>query len=158
LDWVQFVGRTVTAWQQDKLSGSLGFTVPYWFNGATNNVPRVTFDGSTGYPFQLSLGLLAPLPQTVLNVMAYRNTPAGSNGSEALFQSNLQPLVAAKSETQLLLGQETGNFQPPSITFYGLGCPAFQSAAAQIGTTFGDDPNYAGIAINDVETYLALCP
>lgn len=157
-DWLRFVQTTVADWQRDGLTGSLGFTVPYWFDGATGGVPEVTFAGATSYPFQLSLGLLAPLPDTVLDVMAYRNTVTGSNGSEALFDTNLQAVVAAGSHTTLLFGQETGDVKPRSITFYGLGCAALQSAAAQIGSAFDGAAGYGGIAVDDVETLLSLCP
>jgi hypothetical protein len=158
LDWLRFVQRTVSTWQQDGLAGTLGFTVPYWFNGGNGGVPAVTFAGARGYPFQLALGLLAPLPATALNVMAYRNTTGGPNGSEALFSANLQLVVASGSNTALLLGQETGPVKPPSITFSGLGCGAFQTAVGHIETTFGTAANFSGIPVDDVETLLALCP
>ncbi len=158
VDWLRFVQTMVNDWQQDGLVGSLGFTVPYWFDGDNGGVPRVTFDGIEGYPFQLSLALLAPLADTVLNVMAYRDTTSGPNGSNALFNANLQLAVAAGSHTSLLLGQETGKAKPTSITFYGKGCAAFQTAVNQIGTAFGEDQNYSGIPVDDVESLLALCP
>ena len=158
VDWLRFVQTMVTTWQHDGLSGSLGFTVPYWFNGDTGGVPQVTFDGAKGYPFQLSLALLAPLAHTALNVMAYRSTTAGPNGSEALFKANMQLAVAAGSHTSLLLGQETGHVNPASITFYGKGCAAFQTAVNQIESAFGEDVNYAGTPVDDVESLLALCP
>ncbi len=157
LDWVQFVHTTVSAWRSDGLIGSLGFTVPFWFNGDYASVPQITFGGVTGYPFQLALGLVASLPQTNFNVMAYRNTTSGSNGSEALFNANLL-LVAAGSNTTLLLGQETGRSKPASITFYRKGCADFDNAVSQIGTTFGANAHYGGIPVDDVETLLALCP
>jgi hypothetical protein len=158
LDWLTFIQRVVATWRSDGMKGRLGFTVPYWFDGSNGNVPKVTFDGSKGYPFQLALPLLAPLDDTVLNVMAYRNFTAGSNGSIALFESNMAAVVAEGSSTSLLLGQETGNVQPADVTFYGLGCETFETAASQLHVRFGSEPNYAGDAIDDVETMLALCP
>jgi hypothetical protein len=92
------------------------------------------------------------------DVMAYRNFTAGSNGSIALFEPNMAAVVAGGSSTNLLLGQETGNVQPPDVTFYGLGCAAFETAASQLHVQFDSDPNYSGDAIDDVETMLALCP
>jgi hypothetical protein len=158
LDWLKFIQHVVSTWSCDKMMGRLGFTVPYWFDGSNGNVPEVTFDGSKGYPFQLALPLLAPLDDTVLNVMAYRNFTAGSNGSIALFDPNMAAVVAEGSSTNLLLGQETGNVRPPDVTFYGLGCSAFETAASQLHVKFDPDPNYAGDAVDDVETMLALCP
>jgi hypothetical protein len=157
LDWLRFIQKVVATWRSG-MTGRLGFTVPYWFDGSNGNVPEITFDGSTGYPFQLALPLLAPLNDTVLNVMAYRNFTAGSNGSIALFEPNMAAVVAEGSSTNLLLGQETGNVKPPDVTFYGLGCAAFETAASQLHVQFDSDPNYAGDAIDDVETMLALCP
>ena len=61
VDWLRFVQTMVTDWQHDGLSGSLVFTVPYWFNGDNGGVPQVNFAGARGYPFQLSLALLTPL-------------------------------------------------------------------------------------------------
>ena len=157
-DWVRFIAATVSTWRADGLGGRLGFTVPYWFDGATGGVPRVTDEGSSGYPFQLALGLLAPLPDTVLNVMAYRNTTSGPNGSLALFGSNIDAVNSAGSTTELLAGQETGNVQPAETTFYGMPCSTFVAATNQITDAFDGDASYQGIAVDDVESLEALCP
>lgn len=147
----------MTAWQRTGLPGRLGFTVPYWFDGDTGGVPEATFDGSTDYPFQLALGVLSPVADTVLNVMAYRNTTTGSNGSVALFAGNLNAAVAAGSDTELLVGQETGDVTPSEITFYGTSCARFDQATSQIAAAFDGDASYQGIAVDDVESLVALC-
>lgn len=157
-DWLRFIGSTVTAWQSDGLSGRLGFTVPYWFDGDTGGVPRVTFGGVTNYPFQLALTVLSPLSETTLNVMAYRNTTSGPNGSVALFGGNVNAVIAAGSQTQLLAGQETGDVRPAETTFYGLTCGTFETATGQIADAFDGDAPYQGIAVDDVESLEALCP
>jgi hypothetical protein len=157
-DWLTFIESTVSTWRSDGLSGRLGFTVPYWFHGNSRTVPRVTFDGSKNYPFQLALGLLSPLPDTVLNVMAYRNSTVGSNGSVALFDGNLTAALAAGSTTELLVGQETGDAAPSDTTFYGLTCADFDTATTQIADAFDGDAPYEGIAVDDVESLEALCP
>jgi hypothetical protein len=157
-DWVRFIASTVAQWRADGLGGRLGFTVPYWFDGATGGVPQVTVDGSTGYPFQLALGALSVLPDTVLNVMAYRNTTTGPNGSLALFGSNVDAVDSAGSATTLLAGQETGNVRPAETTFYGMSCSSFMTATNQINDEFESDTSYEGIAVDDVESLEALCP
>jgi len=156
-DWLGFVQSAVSTWTADGLSGRLGFTVPYWFDGATGGVPRVTFDGADTYPFQLALRILAPLDETVLNVMAYRNSTSGPNGSVALMNGNVQA-AAAQSPTALLAGQETGPASPSEVTFYGTSCADYQAAAGQIADAFDGDASYAGIAVDDVESFEALCP
>jgi hypothetical protein len=156
--WLRFIQSTVSAWQHDGLTGRLGFTVPYWFDGATGGVPQVTFAGATNYPFQLALGLLAPLDQTMLNVMAYRNVTTGPNGSVALFASNVNAVESAGARTELLAGQETGRSLPAETTFYGTSCATFDAATAQIADAFSGDAPYGGIAVDDVETLEALCP
>ena len=158
VDWLRFLQTTVTQWTSDGLTGRLGFTVPYWFDGDTGGVPRVSFGATTGYPFPLALGILAPLDHTVLNVMAYRNATAGPNGSEALFRGNVDAVEAVGSRTMLLAGQETGNVAPPEITFYGTGCARFEEAATQMADAFDGDAPYQGIAVDDVESLEALCP
>jgi hypothetical protein len=76
----------------------------------------------------------------------------------ALFASNLQAVVAADSPTRLLTGQETGAATPAEITFYGTSCDAFETAATQITDAFDGDTQFAGIAVDDVESLEALCP
>jgi len=156
--WLRFVQRTVSAWSSDGLRGRLGFTVPYWFDGDTGGVPRVTWDGSTGYPLELALGILSPLDETVLNVMAYRNATAGPNGSIALFSGNMDAVLGAGSHTELLAGQETGDVRPAETTFYGMTCANFETAASQITDAFDGDAPFEGIAVDDVESLEALCP
>ncbi len=157
-DWLRFVQMSVTTWTHEALSGRLGFTVPYWFDGDTGGVPPVTWAGSTNYPFQLALGILAPLADTALNVMAYRNSTAGANGSVALFAGNMQAAMSAHSATELLAGQETGAASPAEVTFYGTSCVTFDTAATQIADAFDGDALYGGIAVDDVESLEALCP
>jgi hypothetical protein len=156
-DWVNFLASTVKVWRADNLSGRLGFTVPYWFDGATGGVPSVTVGGSKNYPFQLALAALAPLDDTVLDVMAYRNTTTGPNGSVALFAGDLDAAVGAGSHTELLAGQETADVSPPEITFYGTGCARFDTATTQIADAFDGDTSFEGIAVDDVESLEALC-
>jgi hypothetical protein len=154
--WLGFIRSTVTAWHRDGLEGRLGFTVPFWFDGGA--VPRVTFGGSRNYPFQLALGILSSLDTSVLNVMAYRNSTAGPNGSIDLFASNMAAAVAAGSHTELLAGQETGDVRPSDTTFYGTSCTTFDAATAQIADAFDGDTLYEGVAVDDVESLEALCP
>jgi hypothetical protein len=94
----------------------------------------------------------------MLNVMAYRNTTEGPNGSEALFAGNLSAATAAGSGTELLVGQETGDVLPAETTFYGLPCSSFESASSQIADAFDGDTPYGGIAVDDVDSLEALCP
>ncbi len=157
-DWLRFVQSTVSAWRADGIQGRLGFTVPYWFDGDTGGVPRITFDGSTDFPFPLALALVSAVDETVLNVMAYRNSTAGPNGSVALFSGDMTAVLAAGSPTELLAGQETGDVRPPETTFYGMTCADFESAAARIANAFDGDTPYQGIAVDDVESLEALCP
>ena len=156
-DWVRFVRSTVATWQRLRLPGRLGFTAPYWFDGVTGGVPKVTVHGVTGFRFQLALAALAPLPSTVLDVMAYRNATSGPNGSIALFAGNLNAAAAAGSQTELLFGQETGASSPASTTFLGTSCGAFTTAADEIGATFAAAASSQGIAVDDVESLEALC-
>jgi hypothetical protein len=156
-DWLKFLQSTVATWQADGLSGRLGFTVPFWF-GAGGAAPKVSFGGQKNYPFPLALGLLAPLPSSALNVMAYRNSTTGPNGSLALFAPNRQADDAAGSHTALLFGQETGNATPTEVTFQGTSCAAFQTATGQITDALDGDTSFEGIAVDDVESLEALCP
>jgi hypothetical protein len=158
LDWLTFVQAAVADWNLDGLSGRLGFTVPYWFDGDFGAVPEVSMGQVSGFPFQLSLGLLSGLPDTVLDVMAYRNTPEGSNGSLALFGGDQRAAQAVGAHTRLLFGQETGRARPKSVSFYGLGCARFDAALAQIAGATAGVPTDAGVAVDDVESLLALCP
>jgi hypothetical protein len=151
-DWVRFVQSAVTAWTGDGLTGRLGFTVPYWFDGTSGGVPKITVDGSTGYPFELALGLLSPLRRTALNVMAYRNVTSGPNGSVSLFAGNLATAADADSRTALLVGRETGEGTAPQTTFYGMTCASFETATDQIADAFDGDALYQGIAVEDVES------
>jgi hypothetical protein len=156
-NWLTFLQSTVSTWQTDGLSGRLAFTVPYWF-GAGGAAPKVSIGGQKNYPFPLALSILGPLASSAMNVMAYRNTTSGRNGSLALFEPNLQTDDTAGSHTELLFGQETGNASPAEVTFQGTSCAAFQSATGQITNALDGDTSFEGIAVDDVESLEALCP
>ncbi len=155
--WVTFVGATARAFAADGVTGQLGFTVPYWFDGVGGGVPEVTVGGHHGYPFPLALQEVGGTAAPVFDVMAYRNVATGPGGSLAEFAPDRAD-VPAGSPATVLLGQETGPSQPPDTTFYGTSCAAFRTAQARIATALAGAAHYGGTAVDDVETLLALCP
>ncbi len=104
------------------------------------------------------IDLLADLPGGYLVVMSYRNFTGGADGSIAHATNELDYASSVGARCGLVVGQQYGAVEPAYITFHGQRRATFKRAAAQISAAFRRYPQFRGVSVDDVDSYMAARP
>lgn len=146
--YLTFIDEVASSFRSSALPGSLGFAVPYWFDGTTEALP----EGSV--PLVPILKSLDSVAQPYIVVMAYRNHATGINGSIELMAPALA--LAEHSNVAVIAGQEVGDVQPPSTTYHARSATDLNQALAQIREALRRSDAFRGIAVDDAAGLLAF--
>ncbi len=134
----------------------LTMIVPYFYTAENGSTSPITVNGVSDYAYGQIVRALNALPRGDGRVMvlAYRNTATGSDGSVALARPEVQ--VAGGTNVSVVIAQETGNVQPGSITFYGMPKTSLFSSIQQIDSAFSSETAYGGVAVDYLNSFLAM--
>lgn len=137
----------------------LGFAVPFWFDARGDAPGPVAFDGATKPAVHHLIDLVADLPGAYLVVMAYRDFTGTSNGSIAHARDEFRYAAAIGARSGLVVGQQYGPAPGEEhITFNGQPRSDFRRAAAAIAIAFRRYPQFRGLAVDNVDAYMAADP
>ena len=138
----------------------LGFAVPFWFDARGDAPGEVSFDGATKPAVHHLIDLVADLPGAYLVVMAYRDFTGTADGSIAHARDEFRYAAATGARSGLVVGQQYGPAGPTEqhITFDGQPRSHFRRAAAAITIAFRRYPQFRGLAVDDLDAYLAADP
>jgi hypothetical protein len=109
----------------------LAADIPFWFDGIRLGNGR----GS------LAKAIITATDSTT--IMAYRDTGPG-----VIDVARQEVRMAEALGKQTTVGVETGDYDPPQITFFEEGRVALIDALAEIGAGFGDWPGFGGTAVH----------
>jgi hypothetical protein len=133
----------------------LGFAVPFWFDGRGEAPGPVPFAGATKPAIHHLIDLIKDLHRAYLVVMSYRNVAGGADGSIAHARNEFRYARSVDALCGLVVGQQFGDIQPPKVTFHGRDRADFENAAEQIARAFRRFPQFRGLAVDDVDGYMA---
>lgn len=134
----------------------LGFAVPYWYDGSNKRIPLLEWQGaSKPVGFHL-MDILNKLPGGYIAIMDYRNVTNGKNGSIALAKDEFDYAESNAPRVRIVIGQETSDTKPKSITFYRHTKADVKSAVSELADAFGSSPVLGGFAIHHFESYRDL--
>lgn len=129
----------------------LVFALPFWLDGSAAPT-TVNYTHIRMSPTEHVIRILDDGPGTSnsVTIMAYRDTPFGSNGTLALTSRELTLSAARGGRVKVRVGQEISDVDPRSITFHQEGAQALSSAIATIAEAHQSKPAFGGVAINDL--------
>jgi hypothetical protein len=137
----------------------LGFAVPFWFDARGDAPGPVAFDGATKPAVHHLIDLVGDLAGAYLLVMAYRDFTGTSDGSIAHARDEFRYAAASRARSGLVVGQQYGPAPgEDQITFDGQPRSDFLRAAAAITTAFRRYPQFRGLAVDNVDAYMAADP
>jgi hypothetical protein len=138
----------------------LGFAVPFWFDARGDAPGPVGYDGATKPAVHHVVDLVADLPGAYLVVMSYRNYTRTSDGSIAHARDEFRYAARVGASSGLVVGQQYGPPGPGEerTSFHGLPRWVFKRAAAEITLAFRRYPQFRGLAVDDVDSYMAAGP
>ncbi|MGA3216174.1 MAG: hypothetical protein ABSD97_10870 [Acidimicrobiales bacterium] len=157
LDYDQMVRQVAAFWKAGNFPGTLGFAVPFWWNGIGGSVPDINPGTGLEDPLTAVLTSLAPVPGSNLNVMAYSARPRAPGGTETMFKSDLATAKSAGSRVTLLLGQDLAP-DPAAVssTFAGSTWHSWTTNVATLRSAFASEPDFGGIAVEDTQALVLL--
>lgn len=132
----------------------ISVAIPEFYDGTNNDTPSFYYKGRTGYAIDHLLYVLDRRPNSKILVMSYRNFSKGLDGSIDISSNEIDS--ANKHNTKIIIAQETGNVQPPYITFYNTNKKRFNREKSEIEKTFSLDKSYGGIAIHYINAFMDL--
>lgn len=134
----------------------LGFAVPFWFDGSNKRIPSLAWQGTTKPVGFHLMDILNKLPAGYIAIMDYRNITKGKNGSIALARDEFDYAAAYAPRVRIVIGQETSDTKPKSITFYRHTKGDVRSAVSELADAFSISPVLGGFAIHHFESYRDL--
>lgn len=157
LDYDRMVQRVVSTWRAARFPGSLGFAIPYWWDGIEGAVPDINPGTGRVSPLMAVLLALARVSTAYLNVMTYITKPTSPGGTVAMFDRDLAVEKSIGSRVSLLLGQELAP-DPAGIgtTFEGSSWHVWTANVATLRSSFASAPHFGGIAVEDAEALMLL--
>lgn len=142
-DQGRVAGSLVSSLRAAHRTGDLPLSadIPFWFDG-------MRMPGSDRTVVE---GIMANTDSTT--VMAYRDS-----GPEVINAARSEVRAAAKLGKSTVVGVETGDVSPASVTFFEEGRAALSAAIADISSGLGDQPGFGGVAVHHLESLGSLKP
>ncbi len=132
----------------------LSVVVPEFYDHTYIETPKIFYAGQTLYPFEQLLRVLDKRLGSTILIMAYRNFTQGENGSIDVSKDEIT--VANKYKTKVVLALETGEVEPPYITFYSLSKSYFNKEKVALQNYFQKDQSYGGMATHYINSLIEL--
>jgi hypothetical protein len=137
----------------------LGLAIPFWFDAEDDEAPGpVRFRGRVKPVAHHIIDMVRRLTRAYLVVMSYRNLTDGADGSIAHARGEFDYAAEIGARCGLVVAQQYGDVEPASITFQGFTRSEFQAAADAITQAFSGYRQFRGLAVDNLDAYMAARP
>jgi hypothetical protein len=136
----------------------LGWALPFWFDEEAGSPSPVPFNGTTAPAAFHVFDMLGDLPDAYVVVMSYRWFTGGPDGSIAHTDGEFRYASSIGARCGIVVGQEFAEDDPATTTFHGLGRDVFKQAARELTDAFGRYPQFRGLSVDDLESYVSGRP
>ncbi len=150
-NFLDLVNVTVSRLNRSDLEFSV--VIPEFYDDS-GETPKFTYRGKSGYTVNHLLRVLDRRPMSQIIVMSYRNFSLGKNGSIEISKDEIAE--ANKHSTKIILAQETGDVEPPYITFHKTSRKHYEKQVALLQNAFSSDKSFGGIAIHYANAFMEL--
>lgn len=154
LNIVQNLGQSIMQYNATQTEVmSLGFAIPYWFDGQNANLEQVQYNGKLAFIAEHLMDILNNVHEYIV-IMAYRDTVYGSNGIMDITHHERTYLAETQSPLQLLIAIETTDIVERHATFHGQAPIELIQAMIDIEKEMHSLKNFRGIVIHEANSYL----
>jgi len=153
-NFLQLIDQSITLLGASNLK--LSVVIPDFYDEDQTLVPAFEYDGKTTYVYDHILDVLEKRPGSSVIVMSYRNFADGDDGSIDISQGEVETATNGLYSTEVIVAQETGDVQPPYITFNNTSKNYLDQQIEKINQAFLPYSNFGGVAIHYVNAFLSL--
>lgn len=151
-NYLKLVNETVTRLNNNDLAFSV--VIPEFYDGAEGLTPRFFYAWNYSHAIDHLLRILERRPGSSIIVMSYRNFAEGENGSIAISEDEIRK--ADRYKSKIIIAQETGDVEPPFITFHKTSRKLYNTQVTAIENAFTENKSYNGTATHYINTFLEL--
>lgn len=151
-NFLNLISQSVSALNNSDLDISV--VIPEFYDGANNETPRFSYRGTMGFATEHLLEILDRRENSKIIVMSYRNFSQGENGSIEISKNEI--LSAEKHRTKIVLAQESGDVEPPYITFYNTSKRRYNKETQKLEEAFKDTRSFDGLAVHYINAFMDL--
>jgi hypothetical protein len=151
-NYINLVDKTVGFMNKSDLE--LSVVIPEFYDGTSIDAPKFSYRGKTAYAVDHLLSVLDRRAGSKIILMSYRNFSLGEDGSIDISQDEIN--LANNYKTKIIVAQETGDVNPPYITFFGTSHKYYDKQLALIQKAFEKDESFGGLATHYVNVFLEL--
>ena len=151
-NFINLIDETVA-----RLNGSdllFSVVIPDFYDGATGETPKFFYAGSQTYTFDHLLKILERRTGSSIIVMSYRNFSKGDDGSIEISRDEIQRANTYK--TKIIVAQETGDVNPPYVTFFKTTKPYYRKQLLAIEKEFAIEKSFGGVAVHYINALIDL--
>ncbi len=130
-----------------------GVDIPFWYD-QTKRSEGGGFELTFGGTYATAAEHFIRLCDNV-GIMDYRNFARGTDG--IIYHGRQEVAIASRlKKKSIILGVETGKFEPKKITFHGLSRTYLKGQLAETKRAFTQHPGFEGVAIHHYRSFRAL--
>ena len=130
--------------------------IPDFYDKRDGKTPGFFYNNKKDFAFQHLLRVLEKKPGSSIIVMSYRNFARGMDGSIDVSKNEMKTASSARSNSKIILAQETGDVPPSYITFHNTSKDYFREETNKLSSAFSDNPHFAGLAIHYANAFISL--
>lgn len=151
-NFLNLVNQTVIMLNNKDLE--LTVVIPEFYDGSNGETPKFSYNGKNGYATEHLLSILDRRESSKIIVMSYRNFTKGIDGSIDISKDEINS--ANEHNTKIIIAQETGDVEPPYITFHNTNKKYFNNQKNELDKAFMLDKSYGGVAIHYINAFIDL--
>lgn len=151
-NFLNLVNQTVSMLNNKDLE--LTVVIPEFYDGSNGETPKFLYNGKSKYASEHLLSILDRREGSKVIIMSYRNFTKGIDGSIDISKDEINS--ANEHKTKIIIAQETGDVEPPYITFHNTNKKYFNRQKTELDKAFMLDKSYGGVAIHYINAFLDL--
>jgi hypothetical protein len=162
-DFLETVDDIVDAYRERATGANrnlqLGLAIPFWFDASVAAPGPVAFGGATKPAAFHVIDMVKDLRRAYLVLMSYRNHAGGPDGSINHSRREFVYASLVRARNGLVIGQRftpAEDAESVKTTFHDLRRRDFERAAEQLVKAFGHLPQFRGLAVDDLDAYMAV--
>ncbi len=151
-NFLNLVNQTVSMLNNKDLE--LTVVIPEFYDGSNGETPKFLYNGKSKYASEHLLSILDRREGSKVIIMSYRNFTKGIDGSIDISKDEINS--ANEHKTKIIIAQETGDVEPPYITFHNTNKKYFNRQKTELDKAFMRDKSYGVVAIHYINAFLDL--
>ena len=151
-NFLNLISQSVSALNNSDLD--IAVVIPEFYDGTNNDTPKFSYRGTMGFATEHLLEILDRRENSKIIVMSYRNFSQGENGSIDISKNEIAS--AEKHRTKVVLAQESGDVEPPYITFYNTSKRRYNKETQKLEEAFKDTRSFDGLAVHYINSFMDL--